>query len=225
MISRLPHAEPVSEIVQDHPVAKRNLSKRCAPRKVTVQPSVSTHAAAPVNVAPSPTVKLLPLPPPAPSSSHKPSATSAHHSTHKPSPSPPPPSSPPPAPSPSPTSSSGLGGLFSGEETGGQFTFYNTGLGACGITNNDNDLIAAASQHLFDIYPGATANPNNNPICGKKVKLTYQGNSVAVTITDRCVACAQKDLDLSPAAFLKLAPFALGRLSGGTWEWCNGDEC
>jgi hypothetical protein len=32
-------------------------------------------------------------------------------------------------------------------------TFYGTGLGACGITNNDNQHIAAVSHLLFDTYP------------------------------------------------------------------------
>lgn len=35
----------------------------------------------------------------------------------------------------------------------GQSTFYTTGLGACGITNNDGEYIAAASHELFDHYP------------------------------------------------------------------------
>ena len=47
-------------------------------------------------------------------------------------------------------------------------TFYATGLGACGITNNDGDYIAAASHILYDSFPGyAGGNPNNNPICGR----------------------------------------------------------
>lgn len=32
-------------------------------------------------------------------------------------------------------------------------TFYATGLGACGITNNDNQHIAAVSHLLFDSFP------------------------------------------------------------------------
>ena len=32
-------------------------------------------------------------------------------------------------------------------------TYYGTGLGACGITNNDNQHIAAVSELLFDTYP------------------------------------------------------------------------
>lgn len=42
----------------------------------------------------------------------------------------------------------------------GDGTFYETGLGACGITNVDSDFIAAVGYQFFDNYPGATANPN-----------------------------------------------------------------
>lgn len=51
-------------------------------------------------------------------------------------------------------------------------TFYNVGLGACGITNVDTDFIAAVSYDFFDSYPGATANPNLNPLCGQSVQAT-----------------------------------------------------
>jgi hypothetical protein len=40
---------------------------------------------------------------------------------------------------------------------------YGTGLGACGIVSTDTSMIAAASHLLFDSFPGATANPNENP--------------------------------------------------------------
>ncbi|KAG6332260.1 hypothetical protein ID866_6831 [Astraeus odoratus] len=123
-----------------------------------------------------------------------------------------------PAASTTSTSTSDEGGYFAGTQTG-QGTFFNTGLGACGITNNDGEHIAAVSQLLFDIYPGYTGtNPNTNPICGKTVTAHYQGRSTTVIITDRCVACAITDLDFSPAAFNDLADPAQGRIDI-TWEW------
>ncbi|KAI0639772.1 RlpA-like double-psi beta-barrel-protein domain-containing protein-containing protein, partial [Trametes polyzona] len=99
-------------------------------------------------------------------------------------------------------------------------TYYDTGLTACGVTNNNNEYIAAVSHLLFDSFPGYNgANPNNNPICGRKVTASYEGKSVTVTITDRCTGCALTDLDFSPAAFNQLASFDLGRLHGVTWVW------
>ncbi|WAQ83869.1 hypothetical protein PtA15_4A318 [Puccinia triticina] len=101
----------------------------------------------------------------------------------------------------------------------GDATYYGTGMGACGIVSNDNSMIAAASHLLFDSFPGATANPNMNPICGRKVKATYQGKSVVVEVVDRCTGCALHDLDFSPAAFAQIGPMERGRLHGMTWEW------
>ncbi|KAG8968566.1 hypothetical protein FRC03_006966 [Tulasnella sp. 419] len=110
--------------------------------------------------------------------------------------------------------SGGGKGKFTGEAT-----FYDTGLTACGITNKDSDFIAAVAASRFDSFPGAGANPNNNPICKKKVRAFYEGKSVDVIITDRCVGCAFDDLDFSRAAFAKLASFDKGRLEGMTWDF------
>ena len=82
-----------------------------------------------------------------------------------------------------------LASAFSGDGT-----FYAAGLGACGITNSDTDMIAAISSTYFDAYPyvvflvsphavhahtsfsGATGNPNSNPICGKQIRATCQSS-------------------------------------------------
>jgi len=102
----------------------------------------------------------------------------------------------------------------------GEATFYQTGLGACGITNTDSDYIAAVSYLLFDSFPHYNGvNPNQNPICGKKVIASYKGKSVTVALTDRCTGCALTDLDFAPAAFKQLGDQSLGRLYGMTWEW------
>ncbi|KZV77470.1 hypothetical protein PENSPDRAFT_567867 [Peniophora sp. CONT] len=101
----------------------------------------------------------------------------------------------------------------------GDGTFYATGLGACGITNNDSQYIVAVSQDLFDSYPGAGANPNANPVCNKKIKASYGGKSVTVTVTDRCTGCSLTSLDFSPAAFDKLASESVGRIHNVEWTW------
>jgi len=115
--------------------------------------------------------------------------------------------------------SSNLPSYLIGTQTG-EGTFYGTGLGACGITNYDTDHIAAVSHLLFDTFPGYKGgNPNNNPICNRQVRATYQGKSVVVSVTDRCEGCALTDLDFSPAAFNTLALPAVGRLQGVKWVW------
>ncbi|KAI9255786.1 RlpA-like double-psi beta-barrel-protein domain-containing protein-containing protein [Phascolomyces articulosus] len=57
------------------------------------------------------------------------------------------------------------------------------------------------------------ANPNNNPICGDKIDINGPNGSVTVTIVDTCPTCAYGDIDLSPAAFSKLADLNDGRIN------------
>ncbi|GAA6064201.1 hypothetical protein JCM10212_004204 [Sporobolomyces blumeae] len=101
----------------------------------------------------------------------------------------------------------------------GEGTWFAPGLGACGTVATDDSAIVAVSHLLYDNYPGATLNPNLNPICGQKIRATYQGNSVEVTVQDRCVGCAIDDLDFSPAMFGELADLAIGRLKGVEWTF------
>lgn len=111
-------------------------------------------------------------------------------------------------------SASSSGGSFKG-----QGTYYTPDVGACGKTNTESDMIVAVSQDLYkDKQTGN--NPNNNPICGRKIKATYQGKSVEVTVADACVGCKYYDLDFSPAAFSKIADKDLGRIDI-SWEWAD----
>ncbi|KAH7029619.1 riboflavin aldehyde-forming enzyme [Microdochium trichocladiopsis] len=89
----------------------------------------------------------------------------------------------------------------------GEATWYNPGLGACGKTHGANDLVAAVSAQLF-----TSSNPNNDPVCGKKAKITRGNKSVTVTVVDKCPECPKANIDLSPAAFKKLGTLAEGRI-------------
>jgi expansin (peptidoglycan-binding protein) len=61
---------------------------------------------------------------------------------------------------------------------------------------------------------------NGNPICGKKVLITYESNTVEIEITDKCPGCAYGSIDLSPTAFEQLAPESVGRIPI-TWQFVN----
>ncbi|WYZ37694.1 hypothetical protein EsH8_II_001200 [Colletotrichum jinshuiense] len=102
----------------------------------------------------------------------------------------------------------------------GDLTYYNPGLGACGQTNGDSDMIVAVSHLVWDdVQEGG--NPNSNPLCGKKIRVRRDGEgSVDVTVVDRCTGCEPTDLDLSPAVFERLADKDEGRVTG-TWSWLD----
>ncbi|KAL7418129.1 RlpA-like double-psi beta-barrel-protein domain-containing protein-containing protein [Mrakia frigida] len=105
----------------------------------------------------------------------------------------------------------------------GNATWFYTGLGACGWTNTSSDLIVAVSSTLFDSWPGyAGTNPNDNPICGNQLLITYGDQTVLAQVADRCTTCGERSLDLTQGAFQALVP---GGLDVGivpmTWSWVN----
>ncbi|ADV25612.1 hypothetical protein I305_04582 [Cryptococcus gattii E566] len=96
-------------------------------------------------------------------------------------------------------------GPFYGEGT--WYYQYNT-AGACGNVNPDSAYIVAVSALLFDNWPGYNGlNPNNNPICGHQVNLTWEGTSITATVADRCPGCELRHLDLSRGAFGALSNY------------------
>lgn len=114
--------------------------------------------------------------------------------------------------------------LPNGAETyTGDLTYYNPGLGACGIDSTDNDPVVAISHYTFDAAQTGS-DPNQNPLCNRKIRATRvnekTGKSVSidVTVIDRCTGCQPTDIDVSPAMFNKMADPDLGRVKV-TWAW------
>ncbi|KAJ5599903.1 hypothetical protein N7450_000970 [Penicillium hetheringtonii] len=99
----------------------------------------------------------------------------------------------------------------------GDLTYYNPALGSCGYTNSDSDLICAVSHVLFDAA-STGSNPNENPLCGMKLRLRRNGKSVDVKVVDRCVGCKETDLDVTEAVFEKVAELDQGRVLM-EWSW------
>ncbi|KAF9467022.1 plant expansin [Collybia nuda] len=113
-----------------------------------------------------------------------------------------------------------LSSLASVQAFTGDGTFYQPGLGACGNFNTANEFVVAMAHATYDSYPGATPNPNLNPICQRSIRATYQGKTVILRVVDRCAGCAgASDIDMSPAAFSVLAPLSAGRLQGVEWDY------
>ncbi|EJT76538.1 LOW QUALITY PROTEIN: hypothetical protein GGTG_06457 [Gaeumannomyces tritici R3-111a-1] len=90
---------------------------------------------------------------------------------------------------------------------------------ACGGSHGDGDMIVAVARSVFDAAANeGDGNPNNNPICGRRIRVERGDVSVDVAVVDRCEGCKPTDLDLSPSAFQRLAREGDGRVVG-QWRW------
>lgn len=71
----------------------------------------------------------------------------------------------------------------------GDLTYYAPALGACGVSSGDNDPIVAISHFTFDAAQKGS-DPNQNPLCGRKVRAqrVNEGKTVSLdlTVVDRC---------------------------------------
>ena len=109
---------------------------------------------------------------------------------------------------------SGNGGPYTGD-----LTYYEPGLGACGLTSKNSDKIVAISHFVFDAA-SVGSDPNANPLCGKKIRARIDSKSVDLTVVDRCTGCQPKDLDVTINTFGDLANVALGRVLV-EWNWLD----
>ena len=67
----------------------------------------------------------------------------------------------------------------------GDLTYYEPGLGACGKTSSDSDDIVSISHFTFDAVSRGS-DPNANPLCGHKIRAVRDGDSLDLTVVDRC---------------------------------------
>lgn len=108
----------------------------------------------------------------------------------------------------------------------GDLTWYEGGLTACGINLDTKTMDGVAvSFNVFETFPGATPNPNQNPICNSKVRATHTetGVTMEIPVVDKCSACKDGDLDGTEQIF-KAFGFDLGRgrVPGLQWEFIGG---
>ena len=106
--------------------------------------------------------------------------------------------------------------VFSGTASAvsGTASYYNdAGYGACGTKiNAATELLVAAPAALW-----TTPNPNNDPLCRKSIRVTYNGRTITVPIKDKCPSCASNKIDLSQPAFSRLANTSVGIINV-TWQ-------
>jgi hypothetical protein len=78
-------------------------------------------------------------------------------------------------------------------------TYYEAGLGACGIySNGDSDAVIALPVGMMG------SQSNGNPYCGRTVKIVNGDATVTATVVDKCMGCVGNSIDLSNNAFLAL---------------------
>lgn len=108
---------------------------------------------------------------------------------------------------------SSTGECSSGTPCSGDITYYEAGLGACGLTNNGETDAVVALPHEF-----MGAQSNGNPYCGKTITISKGGKTIQATVMDKCMGCVGRDLDLSNKAFSDLGvAFDVGRTTADWW--------
>lgn len=116
------------------------------------------------------------------------------------------------------SSGSSDGNPASGKSFTGEMTYFTPGMGACGESSSETDSMVAISKDLFDQYT-PNGNPNKNPLCGKTVTIKGKdGADHTATIWDRCVGCAEADLDMPQAFFNTVTNHADGRAYDVSWS-------
>ena len=87
----------------------------------------------------------------------------------------------------------------------------------------------AISSQVFQNWPTWNGlNPNDNPICGLHLEITWGGKSLVVEVADECPGCDIRSLDMSAGAFEHFAALDVGLLgmdsyTGNiTWSWVEG---
>ncbi|KAG7099254.1 hypothetical protein E1B28_001117 [Marasmius oreades] len=102
------------------------------------------------------------------------------------------------------------------QASGARFTWYKTGLGACGGYNGDDDRIVALNEHQWD----------GGAHCGQKITIEIGGKTAEATITDLCPfdSCPYGALDFSSGLFKIWAsdPAAVGVMTGNWWYGSGG---
>jgi hypothetical protein len=110
-----------------------------------------------------------------------------------------------------------------GKSFTGEMTYFTPGMGACGHESSESEEMVAISKDLFDQYT-PNGNPNKNPLCGQTVDITSaDGTTRKATIWDRCVGCAEGDLDMPQSFFNQVTKnkegvIADGRAYGMSWS-------
>ncbi|KIJ25692.1 hypothetical protein M422DRAFT_144808, partial [Sphaerobolus stellatus SS14] len=81
-------------------------------------------------------------------------------------------------------------------------TYYDVGLGACGITNVPTDFVIALDSDQF----------GTGQDCFKTITITSQGKTTNAQIVDKCPGCPFGGIDMSTSLFQFFADLGVGVL-------------
>ncbi|KAJ6626632.1 hypothetical protein B0H10DRAFT_2210926 [Mycena sp. CBHHK59/15] len=107
-------------------------------------------------------------------------------------------------------------------ERSGTVFIFEPDLGACGFTNTSDQAVGTVSSTVYKSYPGATANPNKNPICHHTMVVQVpNGQTVSVQIVDFFPEngdAGPNDVGVTKMDFVKMAPLDDGIIPNATWS-------
>jgi len=118
------------------------------------------------------------------------------------------------------SSSTSTGECSNSSPCAGDLTYYTTGLGACGETNDGLTENVVALSYLLLGDESNNGEGGDNPYCGRTITVEYGGKTTTAKVVDKCMGCDTYSIDLSTAAFLDVAEEALGRVQG---KWYFSD--
>ncbi|KAL0638540.1 hypothetical protein Q9L58_002476 [Maublancomyces gigas] len=126
-----------------------------------------------------------------------------------------------PAPAPAPAPPTSAPQAFANT---GSATFYDVGLGSCGLESIPSDYVIALSWARMDAT--YNANPNKNIQCGKKIRCQQVVTPtnpnppvITVTIVDRCPGCDANNLDFSRGAYQAMGCTEFQGVCPFTWSF------
>ncbi|MCJ1356053.1 MAG: hypothetical protein MMC33_006047 [Icmadophila ericetorum] len=208
------------------------------PTTTTPAPIASVTTTAPAPPPPPPTTTTTPAPPPPSTTTPAPPPPPPTTTTPPP---PPPPQPPTTAAAPAPVATTQAAaaagnsypttilpgasipdGCSSSKPCSGDMTYYTPdgGLGACGDTLQNTDLIVAISVGMMGSLSNAGPGAPTNPLCGRTIQITdpTTGKSTTAKVADKCEGClGPSDIDLAPPVFTFFYPEGVGRVHNMEW--------
>lgn len=118
---------------------------------------------------------------------------------------------------PVPTSLSTSGTCSSSSPCTGDLTYYTTGEGACGWTNDGLSEHVVALSHIMMGTASNDGSGSTNSYCGKIITIKYGSSTTTAKVVDKCMGCAEYAIDLSTLAFSDLLDLGAGRVTGDWW--------